>query len=96
MRATARALRERLAGAEARTRILRERHAPLHARLTLEVLREFDGMQVGAFEVLDAKQSELAARRDLLDAWLHARSARLDLEELLAGHLDPSHLRSQP
>jgi cobalt-zinc-cadmium efflux system outer membrane protein len=96
VRATARALRERLAGAAAQARILRERHAPLHARLTLEVLREYDGMQVGAFEVLDAKQSELAARRALLDASLHARSARLDLEELLAGRLDPAHLHTQP
>jgi len=95
VRAAARSLRERLDGASARARILREEHVPLSARLTLEVLREFDGMQIGAFEVIEAKQRELAARRALLAAARDARLALLDLEELLAGHLQPEFL-SQP
>ncbi len=92
VRATARLLAERTRVLAERARYLGEQHLPAHTELVRRTLHEYNAMQVGAFDVLHARRRELDAAREhvrtLRDAWL----ARIDLEELLSGRLDPRHL----
>lgn len=92
VRATARLLVERARVLAVRARYLHEQHLPAHAELVRRTLHEYNSMQVGVFEVLHERRRELDAAREhvrtLRDAWL----ARIDLEELYAGRLDPRHL----
>lgn len=79
-----------------RAKALEATWIPLHARHVEETTRRYRAMQVGPFEVLEARRREIDARREhaetVRDAWL----ARLDLDELLAGRLDPAHLPPSP
>lgn len=96
LRSTARTFRERLIALRSRVNYLRKAYLPLQARLVHETLQNYNAMQIGAFDVLLARQQQIDAGREyietLRDAWL----ARLDLEELLAGRLNPSRLASSP
>ncbi|MBL8693787.1 MAG: TolC family protein [Planctomycetes bacterium] len=86
VRSTARRLRERWIS---RSRELRYRNAvlqPLHTQLVRDVLTHYNAMQVGPFDVFSARIRELRAQAELLDAAYEADLARLDLEELFAGH----------
>lgn len=87
VQSAARRLSRRRAALEARLQHLREVYLPLRERLVREGLQHFNAMQIGAFDVLRAKQLELDARREhaetLRETWL----ASLDLAELLAGSL---------
>ena len=92
VRSAARTFRERWIGARDRAAFLEDEIVPLRARLVLETLQNFNGMQIGVCEVLLAKQDELEARRELVETATEALSARLDLEELLAGHFHHDRL----
>jgi cobalt-zinc-cadmium efflux system outer membrane protein len=87
VRSAARRLADRAGTLRDRERALRETYLPLRARLVVETLQSYNAMQIGAFDVLRAKELERDAEREhvetLRDAWL----ARLDLQELLAGAL---------
>jgi outer membrane protein TolC len=96
VRSAARTLRDRSIGISDRARYLREVHLPLLNRFLKETLQNFNAMQIGAFEVLDAKEQELDAAREQLDTLREASRARLDLEELLAGSLRPDRLADAP
>jgi outer membrane protein, heavy metal efflux system len=95
VRSAARVLgrRSALLAREARDR--RERELPVAARYVLERLRDYNAMQIGAFEVLDARRRELASERDAIRSARDARLARLDLDELLAGRLDRERLSAR-
>jgi outer membrane protein, heavy metal efflux system len=86
--AAARRLLDRVRTLRARELYVRETYLPLRSRLVNQTVQTFNAMQIGAFDVLDAKEAEVDARREhaqtLEAAWL----ARLDLAELLAGSLN--------
>jgi outer membrane protein, heavy metal efflux system len=96
VQSAARMLRDRAAMLRERARSLREEYLPLRSRLVRETVQQYNAMQIGAFEVLSARQQEAEAQLEHLetvrDAWL----ARLDLEELIAGSLNRERLRSTP
>jgi len=69
----------------ARAKRLREIELPLHARLVQETVQQYNAMQVGAFDVLDARVAELEAQQRAGELELEAERAALDLAELLAG-----------
>ncbi len=96
VRSAARTFRERLIAVDDAARYLRDVDLPLRSRLVLETLQNFNGMQIGVFEVLLVKQQEIGSRRDLLEMAREARHARLDLEELLAGCLNHERLADHP
>lgn len=96
IRAAARTLRGR-----AESLRLREAHArgtllPLSERLVRETLRDYNAMQIGAFEVLDAKRRDLSARRAQVRLQGAALEAQLDLAELLAGNWDARMAAAEP
>ncbi|HEX5136385.1 MAG TPA: TolC family protein [Planctomycetota bacterium] len=85
IRSAARTYRDRVASLRDRSGYLRETYLPLRTKLLGETLANYNAMQVGAFEVLLAKQQELDAQREYVETLRLAWEARLDLEELLAG-----------
>jgi hypothetical protein len=92
VRAAARALRERAIALRDRVAYIRTVHLPIRHRLVRETLQYYNAMQVGAFDVLLAKQEEIAAGQELLETLRDAWLARLDLEELLAGSFNSARL----
>ena len=92
VRSAARTFRDRATSLRDRARALRETYLPLRARLVQEVLQNYNAMQIGAFPVLEARQHEIDAQREHLETLREAWTARLDLEEILAGSLDRARL----
>jgi cobalt-zinc-cadmium efflux system outer membrane protein len=90
----ARRLVARLTSLRERAEYLRDTYLPLRERLVKEVLEFFNAMQLGAFDVLNAKQQEMDARREYIETTRDAWIVRLDLRELLAGSLNPSRLEA--
>jgi len=89
IRSAARRLRARWVLASQRARTANDELLPLSRRLVTEVLREFNAMQIGVFDVLEARRVEFSASRAALESLRDAWSARIDLEELLAGSRPP-------
>ena len=87
IRSAARVFRERLRSSAERVAFVEKVQLPLAHRRTLEVLQQYNAMQVGAFDVLDARREERKVERSLIELRSVAESARCDLDELLAGSL---------
>jgi cobalt-zinc-cadmium efflux system outer membrane protein len=87
IRSTARAVEERVQGAEDRARYYRDIVLPLRERIVNETQLQYNAMQLGVFELLRAREQQIQAAiayiETLLDYWL----ARTDLEQLLNGRL---------
>ncbi|HYC78845.1 MAG TPA: TolC family protein [Planctomycetota bacterium] len=91
IRAAARRLRERVLSAEARAAFVRDAWLAAAARRTVDVLQEYNAMQIGALDVLEARRAEIDAQAATIVAERDARLARLALERLLAGvYMRPS------
>ncbi|TAJ04036.1 MAG: hypothetical protein EPO68_17185, partial [Planctomycetota bacterium] len=87
IRTQARRLRERVLAADARVVALQDVHLPALRRFVTDTLRNYNAMQIGAFDVVRARKRELDGERELVRSQAAARRARLELEELLAGRL---------
>ncbi len=70
-----------------RFRITREETVPAASRQLDEVLRQYNAMQIGVFDVLAARRIELDAQQASLESERELQLAAIDLEELLAGSL---------
>lgn len=92
--AAARRLVERERTLRAREAFLRETYLPLRKRLVDDTMRTFNAMQIGAFDVIDAKVGEADARREYIQTRATAWLAVLDLSELLAGSLNYERVES--
>jgi len=96
IRSAARTYRDRYGSLRERARYLRETYVPLRTKLLRETLANYNAMQVGAFEVLLAKQQELDAQREYVETLRLAWNARLDLEEILAGSFRAPRAMGEP
>ncbi len=85
LRGAVRAAAQRLATARSTALFYRDEVVPLRVRITADTQLQYNAMQVGAFQLLAAKEREIdAGRRSALalrDYWL----ARAALEHVLAG-----------
>lgn len=88
----ARRLAARVRALRAREIYLREKYVPLRKRLLEQTVATFHAMQIGAFDVLDAKEGEVDAQRELVETQTAAWLAVLDLSELQAGSLNRERL----
>jgi cobalt-zinc-cadmium efflux system outer membrane protein len=90
LRATLRAVRDRLQGAQDRAVYYRDILLPLRERIVNETLLHYNAMQVGVFQLLRARELQIQAAvayiQTLLEYWL----ARTDLGQLLSGRLPSS------
>lgn len=86
-----RAARATLAEARARAEYYRDVIVPRRARILELTKLEHNAMLVGVFQLLQAKQNEMQARRESIDAQREYWSARTDLDRALQGVAsDPS------
>jgi cobalt-zinc-cadmium efflux system outer membrane protein len=92
VRSAARRFRDRHLAWRRRAQYFKEVYAPLRARLVRETLRNYNAMQIGAFEVLLVRQQEIEAAGEYLEALREAWISRIDLEEVLAGSLNERRL----
>ncbi|HYC92005.1 MAG TPA: TolC family protein [Thermoanaerobaculia bacterium] len=86
-----RAARATLAEARARVEYYRDVIVPRRTRILELTKLEHNAMLAGVFQLLQAKQNEIQARRDFIDAQREYWSARTDLDRALQGVAsDPS------
>ncbi len=87
VRAAARAARDRLVTARQQAVYYRDVIVPLQEQITRETQLRYNAMFVGVFQLLQAKQQEIAVKgryiQQLRDYWV----ARAQLEQILAGRL---------
>jgi len=87
LRSGARALYQRLETARRRAEHVRDVVLPLNNQIVSETLLQYNAMQLGVFELLMAKRSQVAAGLQFIetrrDYWL----VRTEVEQLLSGHL---------
>jgi len=87
IRATVRAVQDRLQGAQDRALYYRDVLLPLRQRIVNETLLQYNAMQLGVFRLLRARELQMQAAvayiETLLDYWL----GRTDLGQLLSGRL---------
>jgi len=60
---------------------------PLADQVVGETLKFYNGMLVGVYELLDAKQTQIRAASDYIDVWRDYWLARTDLELAIGTHL---------
>jgi len=94
IRAAVRGKRERTRALAEQARYFLRVRLPLHARLLRETLQNYNAMQIGVFDVLLVRQQQIDAAQEYLETLRDAWMARLDLEELLAGSLNPDRDRA--
>ncbi len=80
-----RAARATLAEARARVEYYRDVIVPRRTRILELTKLEHNAMLVGVFQLLQAKQNEMQARRDFIDAQREYWTARTDLDRALQG-----------
>ncbi len=94
VRSAARRLRERSAALADQARFIRAEELPKSKRLVRETLRNYNAMQIGAFGVFVARQQEIEAMQNYVKTLREAWTARIDLEELLAGSYRESRVEA--
>jgi cobalt-zinc-cadmium efflux system outer membrane protein len=87
IRSTARAVRDRLQGAQDRTLYYRDILLPLRERIVNEAQLQYNAMQLGVIELLRAREQQIHAAIAYVDTLLNYWLARTDLEQLFSGRL---------
>lgn len=87
IRAATRAARARASSALARAQRYRDVLLPLRERVVKQTLLEYNAMQVGVFQLLQARRDQLEASSAYASVLLEYWQARARLEQLLAGRL---------
>lgn len=95
VRSAARRLRERSAALADQVRFIRAEELPKSKRLVRETLRNYNAMQIGAFGVFVARQQEIESMQNYVETLREAWTARIDLEELLAGSYRESRVETE-
>jgi cobalt-zinc-cadmium efflux system outer membrane protein len=91
IRSTARAVRDRVLGAQDRARYYRDILLPLYERVVSEGQLQYNAMQIGIFQLLRDRAQQIEAGvayvEELRDYWM----ARADLAQMLDGRLPVSN-----
>lgn len=87
IRAATRSARSRAQASERRVRKYREALLPLREQVLRQTLLEYNAMQIGVFQLLQARREQLEANRAYVRTLREYWHARTTLEQLLAGRL---------
>lgn len=87
IRATLRAARDRALSAQARVQQYRDTVLPLRERVVRETLLQYNAMQIGVFQLLQARRDQLEAARNYVVTLHEYWRSRAALEQILAGRL---------
>jgi cobalt-zinc-cadmium efflux system outer membrane protein len=87
IRATARALLERMRGASDRALYVRDIVLPLHERIVSEAQLQYNAMQIGVFELLRDRQQQIETGVEYVEMLQEYWTAHADLLHLLSGRL---------
>jgi outer membrane protein TolC len=87
IRATLRAVRDRALSAQARVEQYRNTLLPLRERVLQQTLLQYNAMQIGVFQLLQARRDQLEAGRNYVRTLLEYWRSRAALEQILAGRL---------
>jgi outer membrane protein TolC len=85
VRSAAREVRNRVVSAHARAKQYQDVIAPAQANVTEQTLLQYNAMQIGVFQLLEARREELSAQMARVDTLREYWSARAALGALLAG-----------
>lgn len=85
IRSTAREAASQLESAHARAKQYRDTIIPAQQRVTQQTLLQYNAMQIGVFDLLQARRDELEVRLEYMDALRQYWSAAAALDALLAG-----------
>ena len=91
VRATARALQERMRGAQDRALYYRDILMPLSERIVNEAQLQYNAMQIGVFQLLREREQQIEAGVAYVDALRAYWLARADLEQISSGRLPISN-----
>jgi outer membrane protein, heavy metal efflux system len=87
IRATARAIRDRVDGARDRALYYRDILLPLHERIVNEAQLQYNAMQVGPFQLLRAREQQIETAVAYIEALRAYWLARGDVGQILSGRL---------
>lgn len=87
IRATARAVRDRVQGMRDRALYYRDILLPLRERIVNETQLQYNAMQLGVFELLRAREQQIQAAVAYIETLRAYWLARTDLDQLLSGRL---------
>lgn len=90
-----RAARDRMGAARSRADYYRKVILPRRLRITQQTQLQYNAMQVGVFALLQARQGEIDAGREYIDALKSYWIARSDLEKAVGGSLAAAPSRDQ-
>jgi cobalt-zinc-cadmium efflux system outer membrane protein len=90
IRATGRALLDRVRGARERALYFRDIVLPLQERIVDEAQRQYNAMQLGVFELLRDRQQQIESGVEYVEVLREYWEARADLLHLLSGRLPAS------
>jgi cobalt-zinc-cadmium efflux system outer membrane protein len=93
IRATARALVERVRGAGERAAYVRDIVLPLHERIVSEAQLQYNAMQIGVFQLLRDRQEQIEAGVEYVEVLREYWTARADLLHLMSGRLPAEDAR---
>lgn len=95
VRSAIRAAQAQLVTASRRARYYQEVLLPLRRQIVTETQRQYNAMQIGAFQLIAARQSEIETGREYVTALRSYWGARAALDQILAGRLvDLSGMKS--
>ena len=87
IRAAIRAARDRALSAQARLKQYREMVLPLRERVVQQSVLHYNAMQIGVFQLLQARREQVEAGRSYVATLLEYWRSRAALEQLLAGRM---------
>ncbi len=90
IRAVARAVQERIRGAQDRALYYRDILLPLHERIVNDAQLQYNAMQIGIFQVLREREQQIETGVAYVEALREYWLARADLEQLSSGRLPGS------
>ncbi len=91
VRAAARALQERMRGAQDRALYYRDILLPLRERIVNEAQLQYNAMQIGVFQLLREREQQIEAGVAYVEALREYWVARADLEQISSGRLPISN-----